>query len=922
MPTQAPKELHGHGAQADHSAAAASDEQCQAMRLLSMRERLASLSSEARSIRSQVPSEFKPDVERIQQQMHRLGERFSELSGAAQGYVGTADAGRPVDGADPDAAYPDPDEVIMLGGPTRPENPWDEESANALTRFYETGEAYFGSAQEAGSGRAASQASASSKMLQRDAGQDTVAVGPAWLDKRFAEVAERIERSLAEIRPQSSLLTLGRRFDQLEERMSSALEGVAMRADIEELHFAEGQIDEISGQLDQLRRQFVRLDAIDAHLETLTAQLSDERLVQLISEGAGADKERLDAIETQLGTLASQLSHERLADIVSQGSMQASDLEGLAAAAALKTAAHMADQHSNEGQIREIGEVRGILESFINEHRNSDENNASMLDTMQQAIVRVLDRIDALELAQQNTGAAAPLGAKAAQAPTAAGATGLYGQSQSPQANGDYEAPQTAPYGDDREDPPMAAPVQSKFTGGPFDLNAAFASGRETDEDRYGSAESPDALRHDFIADAHRAKLKAASKADGSGNAGQRSAEEMAFENDNRAPADTKARPRRSIFSLRSPRTLMAILTLLAAIPAALFFMPRTPTDGALIPGIENFLSFDEDVQSGTNAPDADQAVPGAQEGTGTTSPTNGVPSKRSERSGPDSRTGSGELEDVGRAEGDGYLGRVDTAALPEGVLMPANVMRDRVLQANGAAASSAETVSGAGEPLELPAPTVGPYSLRLAATQGDPSAQFEVAVRIGEGQGTAQDSKEAALWYERSANNGFAMAQYRLGTLYERGLGVAKDLEQAEVWYTRAAEQGNVKAMHNLAVLIAGYGGTDPDYATASRWFAEAAERGLADSQYNLAVLYENGLGVTQDLKEAYKWLLLAAGAGDSDAQSRRETLHSAMSAADRAEAETRARSWKAKPTDPLANDAHIAGQAWSRARQRNTRG
>ncbi len=36
------------------------------------------------------------------------------------------------------------------------------------------------------------------------------------------------------------------------------------------------------------------------------------------------------------------------------------------------------------------------LESLINERRHNDENNASMLETMQQAIIRVLDRIDAL----------------------------------------------------------------------------------------------------------------------------------------------------------------------------------------------------------------------------------------------------------------------------------------------------------------------------------------------------------------------------------------------------------------------------------------------------------------------------------------------------------------------------------------------
>ncbi|MGZ5919706.1 MAG: hypothetical protein ACXWJV_07910, partial [Hyphomicrobium sp.] len=75
MPTQAPKEMHGG------QAGTAPEEPSQMTRLEQMRERLASLGEEARSIREQMPHEFEPDVERIQQQMQRLGERLSELSG-------------------------------------------------------------------------------------------------------------------------------------------------------------------------------------------------------------------------------------------------------------------------------------------------------------------------------------------------------------------------------------------------------------------------------------------------------------------------------------------------------------------------------------------------------------------------------------------------------------------------------------------------------------------------------------------------------------------------------------------------------------------------------------------------------------------------------------------------------------------------
>ncbi len=288
---------------------------------------------------------------------------------------------------------------------------------------------------------------------------------------------------------------------------------------------------------------------------------------------------------------------------------------------------------------------------------------------------------------------------------------------------------------------------------------------------------------------------------------------------------------------------------------------------------------------------------------------------------------------------------RVETAALPDGITMepdaepaagrlvtrhkdgrtsvvsggpgvsatPASLMQERLLRENGVDTGSIEgQVDG---DKALPPATVGPYSLRLAAAQGQPSAQFEVASRLAEGKGGNQNLKDAAKWFLRSATSGFPMAQFRLGTLYERGVGVKTDLARAKVWYSRAAEQGNVKAMHNLAVLLAGRGGAEPDYPNALRWFTEAADRGLADSQFNLAVLFENGLGVAKDEAEAYKWLLLAAKSGDAEAKSRRDALKARLSKEDRAEAEATVAAWHAKPIDPRTNDSGIAGQAWQRS-------
>ena len=111
---------------------------------------------EARSIRAQVPHEFGPDVERIQQQMQRLGERLSDLSrGALVPYDPAqrlnevrAKTIRYVTEEDVRVARVRPNEIIALGAPHGRQagaegmDVWDEAAASALTQLYESGEAF------------------------------------------------------------------------------------------------------------------------------------------------------------------------------------------------------------------------------------------------------------------------------------------------------------------------------------------------------------------------------------------------------------------------------------------------------------------------------------------------------------------------------------------------------------------------------------------------------------------------------------------------------------------------------------------------------------------------------------------------------------------------------------------------------------
>ncbi len=1024
------------GAHAD----ASEDEQ--AMYLLRMQERLAALSTEAGSIRAQLPHEYEQDVESIQRQMEILGDRLAELNAGSpvpEPAEETLDAGW--------AAYCDmtnEDAGVMTGqenrvspaemkfeqsnttassSPLEPADLWDEASVAELVRLYESGEARFGAAPMSNAAAEAQQsiaveASAPSSSTENEQG-DSASFEPTRLEQRFADIAQRIEQSLSEIRPESSLMKLGHRFDQLEERICSALDGMATRTDVEKLRRAEVQVEEISTQLGEFRTQLSRLDTIDTHLGTLTQQLSDERFSQLMASPATTP----------------------------------SDIEETVASAAEQMADRFANHERWETQARDLGEVRGLVENLINERRINDENNASILETMQQAIIRVLDRIDALEPVQQSTvptmlpsepvqQSAVPTMLPSEPVPADTESVQTEGGSgnddapsfvpvTSPQAGAEmmaeqmptfdietqqssYESlthpqsepdmepetatsslseaqdstyvslthpntsepessqveaiaasddemmyepppflridkkPSSAEDADDCQDQPYTLPGSQLVSDeSPLASSAFFGDTSKSElktENEESAASEPRALsinqmRQKLIAEAHRAKLRAESERYGTAGS-----EDSNAAND--ADESGKSRRRsRKLAGMTMPSAGMSTRSIVVGVVVLLL----------LVPAIFFLLRGSTSDPDGISAPEAVHSIPAPQ---GEAGSWNGIAPKQTNKVRPGAgQNGETDTDSGGKAPV-GSSGRVDTASIPHGIMLlekralnadeieraqqaqgmaflsnqlgqaaanvtPASLMQEYILtqhsgpnKANGQASASAENSA------KLPPATVGPFSLRLAAAKGFASAQFEVASRLAKGDVTEQNLKAAVLWYQRSASQGFALAQYRLGTLYERGLGVKADIARAQIWYRRAAQQGNLKAMHNLAVLSAGGERRTADYTSAAQWFLQASERGLADSQYNLAMLYESGLGVPHDAKEAYKWLVLASKSGDEEAKRHLKTLRTQLSKRDRAEAEKLARRWRAKASDPMANDAGVAGQAWQYSAQRASRG
>jgi len=80
----------------------------------------------------------------------------------------------------------------------------------------------------------------------------------------------------------------------------------------------------------------------------------------------------------------------------------------------------------------------------------------------------------------------------------------------------------------------------------------------------------------------------------------------------------------------------------------------------------------------------------------------------------------------------------------------------------------------------------------RLSAERGHVSAQYNLGVMSGRGEGVPQDFKEVVRWYRLSAEQGHVNAQYNLGVMYRNGLGVSRDHVLAHMWWSISGFNGD----------------------------------------------------------------------------------------------------------------------------------
>jgi localization factor PodJL len=730
--------------------------------------------------------------------------------------------------------------------------PWAPDQVDALTRLYDSSEPVFSPAPEPV--YAAPIAPTPTHRAMHADAPTQPGVDRGWLEGRLADVSARVEQSLNAARPDTAFAAVERRFDELEDRLSVALSGVATKGDVSGLKVIEGQLHDLNKQVETALAELGRLDGIEIHMSSLLDQVSDDHLSELFERSIVAHVVPRKADRSE------------------------ADYHAVAIAAAEAAASRVALAHRDvaaavprqDDRFERVDDVHSLLSGFIQERRQGDDYTAQVLEALQHGMVRLLDRVESMEADRD----AAPLA-----------------------AHGDFGL--TTPVADDTFSPSLQAyPTARHDEQAPLAASPVMTGNGTKDRraDLQASAQR--------AALAQREKLKSQAPPAKEAPAGLGPQLSAAKKGGN-----AKANPQGS-------RRLMVSSLILAAVlagGAGTVLMSRS--QGNVLASPLAASNGDIGTKTATISPSRAPMTGIKTEGSapvtvsddiqrlGEVRETDRVPPLPEVKAAPERMSAPAAPVGILVQEASAR-----TRNLPSEPAFPV---------ATAAVAMAGDGAPGvaSGQPrgaLDLPPATVGPLSLRMAAAAGDGSAEFEVGTRLAEGKGTDQNFKEAIRWYQRSATQGVAQAQYRLGTLYERGLGVQADLARAKNWYQRAAEQGNVKAMHNLAVLAAGRVAASPDYETAAQWFTKASAYGLQDSQFNLAVLTESGLGLPRDPIQAAMWFILASKAGDKEAVRRRDALKTQMGPADYSAAEQLAKSWQPQMQDKLANDARFAGELW----------
>ncbi len=269
---------------------------------------------------------------------------------------------------------------------------WDRGAAEALARSYE----------DAAAG------------LDGAAKQGGAGRGGLAPEDPFAAMASQIERAFAPAPAEGSFLSLSLRFDDLERRVQSVLGGWPPKPEL-----ARETAGEPAAPPDGAKREAARFEGIENLLSHVVERLSDERLAKVFDSARAV---RLEQAEPEKTPPREQPSPP--ADV--------------------------------EAMTDRMEELCGVVDHMIDDHRRGSEAALAMMTTLQEAMVRVLDRLDAVQAARETErrpgfdGAAEPGDAspsEARYAPLLDGETRLDGAADGVLSPGEAWLPADADHG-------------------------------------------------------------------------------------------------------------------------------------------------------------------------------------------------------------------------------------------------------------------------------------------------------------------------------------------------------------------------------------------------------------------------------------------------------------------------------------------
>lgn len=538
-----------------------------------------------------------------------------------------------------------------------------------------------------------------------------------WLDGRFNDIAARIAEIMA-----AQPSDLAARFDAMETRIETAMTTVSSTAATgsDTLKQIEGHIAEIDEHVDFIRKELTRLDGMEAQIRAF--------------------------IEIQKGAPAKPA--EEAGQVETAGEEPSGVLQ-----------------------------LTGLLQRLMAERRSTEEHTVSMLDTLQQAMIRVLDRIEAMETVTpaQSKATALPALERHDDDHVESGATD-YGLATSGASIAASEF-NFLDFAEEFADADGVAPAEAA-------QDAGIREHQPSHQD----------IRREFIANAQRARDRA------SGQARRDPVIDSGGALTARSLADRLLRP--------STKQL-AVAAVALLLPLNVFFLYLVIATGqpddqsGMRSAAERGLLPAEQMSEASHAEASEPPI----------SPAPELLTRINAPLPPEPETGS-----LGQATAPPAGTKVE---MPPAAIGPLTLRR---AAADGDASAQFEVAArlAEGKGIEQDFKGAVEWYLRSAST-GFAQAQYRLGTHYERGLGVDRDPERARAWYQRAAEQGNVKAMHNLAVI-DAGKTSYSD---AVRWFTEAAAYNLPDSQFNLAVLLEGGLGGSKDVKQAYVWFALAARSG-----------------------------------------------------------------------------------------------